>query len=368
MSSIEGFRPGWASAPGETILDILTERNLSVVGFAELIGYGGEEVNDLIEGRSTITITVARRLTELLGASVEFWMSRDFQYREKAGRLYGREEEWLRELPLGDMIKFGWLTPTPSPSEELAVCLRFFDVSSVEEWVDVYKSLQELVAFRTSPSFDNRPASVAAWLRQGEIEAEPMECKPWDSERFHKSFSEIRALTRQKDPNRFLPQLRKVCSESGVAVVIVRAPTGCRASGATRFVSPSKAVLQLSFRFLTDDHFWFTFFHEAGHLLLHGERNFFSAVLERDAGWILEGLDAPDTAEEEEANHFAAHTLVPPEWEPKLLAIQPETREVIKLAARLGVSPGIVVGQLQKRGVVGYDRLNLLKRRFAWED
>ena len=368
MTGSEGFQPDWTSAPGGTIVDILQERNIPEVGFASFLGLTAEDTNDLLRGRSTVTITVARQLTRVLGASVEFWMSRDFQYRQDARRLQEGEEGWLRQLPLGDMIKFGWLSPPPHPSEELAACLRFFAVSSVPEWRKNYGSLQEMAAFRSSPSFDSRHGAIAAWLRQGEIEAEEIECQPWHPERFQETLSHIRSLTRQKDPNLFIPTLQKGCSENGVAVVIVRSPSGCRASGATRFVSKNKAILQLSFRYLTDDHFWFTFFHEAGHLLLHGEKHFFSAILEGQRPWILEGPEVPLTEEEQEANRFAADTLIPGEFQPELLEIPTEGREVIRFARRVGVSPGITVGQLQHHGRIGYHQMNGLKRRFAWQD
>ena len=373
MKTSEGFQPDWASAPGDTIFDILRERDISEAGFASLMGLTTEDTNELLLGQSTVTITVARQLVRTLGSSVEFWMSRDYQYRQDAKRLHEGEEAWLRQLPLGDMIKFGWLSPPPHPSEELAACLRFFAASSVPEWGKKYGNLQEMATFMSTPTFDSRHGAVAAWLRQGEVEAEEIECKSWQAERFQKSLSRIRSLTRQKDPNRFIPTLQKACSENGVAVVIVRSPTGCRASGATRFISNDKAILQLSFRYLTDDHFWFTFFHEAGHLIRHGERHFFSAALEGHGHWIIEAPEAPSvevpvTEEEREANQFAADTLIPREFQPELLEIPVEGREVMRFSYRVGVSPGIIVGQLQHLGRVGYDQLNELKRRFVWQD
>jgi Zn-dependent peptidase ImmA (M78 family) len=111
----------------------------------------------------------------------------------------------------------------------------------------------------------------------------------------------------------------------------------------------------LSFRFLSDDQFWFSFFHEAGHLLLHG-----------DGGFFLEGDDTPSTTQEQEANDFAEGALVPPEFQEALLRLPLNGREVIRFAHRLGVSPGIVVGQLQHHGKFTYRQLNNLKRRFKW--
>src|SRR5205085_3628026 len=115
----------------------------------------------------------------------------------------------------------------------VAACLRFFDMPTVGAWREAYADLQRMVVFRTSDSLDSRPASVAAWLRRGEIEAEAIDCSSWNARRLQESLPYIRSLTREKDPKRFLPKLQKCCAESGVAVAIVRSPTGCRASGAT---------------------------------------------------------------------------------------------------------------------------------------
>jgi len=355
MTSTQGFRPNWVSSPGETIIDILRERGLSEAEFAKRLGRAEGNVKDLLEGRATITIAIAQKLERILGASMEFWMLRDLQYRQNSARLHQVNDEWSSQLPIGDMIKFGWLAPAPSPSDEMDACLRFFGVSNVRAWHKKYAHLERLTAFRTSPSFESRPAAVATWLRQGEIEAESINCKPWNAKRFRKSLLYIRSLTREKDPSKFIPELTKRCANSGVAVAIVRAPNGCRASGATRFLSPEKALLQLSFRYLTDDHFWFTFFHEAGHLLLHGEKGFF-----------LEGAGMPTTTEEDEANDFAARVLVPDKYQVELSHLRTDTRNVIRFARRIGVSPGIIVGQLQHLKRLRYNQLNSLKRRFKW--
>ena len=368
MTRNDRFCPNWTSAPGETIVDILHERGISPDRFAELMECSTDDVRDLLMGRSTITISMARRLSQVLGASLEFWMSRDFHFREDVKRIHGGGQEWLRELPLGDMISLGWLKPPPHPTEELSACLQYFKVSDISEWHSTYRGIYEMTVFRTSPSFDSRAASVAAWLRQGEIQADNIECASWDSRKFRESLPHLRKLTRQKDPARFIPQLQKACSESGVAVVMVRCPNGCRASGATRFISSDKAMLQLSFRHLTDDHFWFTFFHEAGHLLCHSETSFFPRVLGESSEWIVEGLEPSESDKEKEANQFAARTLVPQELERQLLTLRTETRSIIRFARTLGISPGLVVGQLQHRERIGFSQFNGLKRRFKWED
>lgn len=358
MGRTQHFSPGWVSKPGDTIVDALRERNLSLIEFAKKMGESAEAVDALLDGRAAITIGTARRLHEILGASVEFWISRDFKYREGSSKREGKEiKQWVDDLPVGDMIRFGWLTPPPHPSEELAACLRFFGVPDIESWQKTYATLTDNVAYRTSRSLDSRPASVAAWLRRAAIEATALNCGDWNPDRFRESLTKARALTRQKDPSRFIPRLQRICADSGVAVVVVRAPAGCRASGATQFLDDNKPLLVLSGRYLTDDQFWFTFFHEAGHLLLHGHRRL-----------ILEGLGSNAEIEEQQANAFADALIVPTEHRRSFSQLRANARQIIRFARNIGVSPGLLVGQLQHRGVLRPNQLNGMKRRFTWTD
>ena len=367
MTSADPFAPDWASAPGDTASDLLRERGLSTTDLADLLGLEHADTKDFLAGDAHLTVPLARELSRHLGASESFWRDRESQYRAELSRLRQAEHDWLNRLPLRDMHKCGWLAPASGHAEKLASCQRFFGISRLSEWHRKYSALLEMTAFRTSSAYHTESASVATWLRQGEIEGERIDCRPWNPERFELELANIRALTRQKDPGRFLPTLQAVCAGSGVAVVIVRTPAKCPASGATWFTSPDRAILQLSFRYLTDDHFWFSFFHEAGHLLLHSAQLTPSDPAENVKRWILENVDnADDKISEDEANEFASRALVPEAFEHLLGEVPLRSRDVMSLAREIGVSPGIVVGQLQHCGRLTNRQMNRLKRRFEW--
>lgn len=355
MANID-FQPNWASSPGDTILDILRERNLTEEEFASRIDYKIEDVKDLIQGRIAITLGTARQLEQVLGASVEFWMTRDYQYRQDIERFNVTEEQWVNEFPIEDMIRYEWLNSFSNLREKIIAFYKFFDVSSVREWNQLYSGVVQKIAFKKSQAHESRPASVAAWLRKGEIEAKKIQCQPWDPEGFKNSLNEIRILTHHKDPNKFIPELQRICAENGVAVVIVRTPRGCPTSGATKFISKGKALLLLSFRYLTDGHFWFAFFHEAAHLLLHSESLF------------LETENMPSTVEEEEANEFAENILIPVAYKSEFLRLRTNTNDVIRFAVKIGVAPGIVVGQLHHKKIIPFKYLTRLQRRYKWEE
>lgn len=345
------FQPDWISAPGETIADILEDRHISSSEFAASIECTVEQTKDLLLGRQPVTTAIAQKLERVFGISEAFWTGRESQYRADLLRI---GHKWLDKIPINDMIKFGWIKAGRSFGDRMAACFNFFEVPDVITWREKYYAITEKAAFRTSPSFESDLGAVAAWLKQGELESASIHCKPWDAEVFKKTLADIRTLTRERDPSIFIPELKKLCADCGVAVIVLRAPTRCRASGATRFLSPDKALLMLSFRFLSDDHFWFTFFHEAGHLLLHDKKTIF-----------LEGAETRIN-EEAEANNFATQTLVPNEFRTTMLNLPLNGREVIRFAKTVGISPGILVGQLQHYGRFTRRQLNNLKTRFAW--
>jgi HTH-type transcriptional regulator / antitoxin HigA len=361
MAKIIEFQPDWVSAPGDTVADVLEERNLSLSDFAKDIGHTREYAQDLLDGRATITASLARQLERVVGGTATFWMNRETQYRNGLAQIFRDDQDapdsgWLTEIPFTDMVKFGWIPRISSSADKVAECLRFFGVSSSQAWRERYGDAVKMAAFRTSTTYASESGAVAAWLRQGEIEGNSITCRRWNATRFEETLPEIRELTRKKDPNLFLSELTELCADCGVAVVIVRAPKGCRASGATRFLTPEKAVLQLSFRYLSDDHFWFTFFHEAGHLLLHSQETLF-----------LEGNEACSSKEEEEANAFANNILIPIEAQATLPTLGADAKKVMRFARDIGVSAGVVVGQLQHLGLIPRHYLNKLKTRFSWD-
>ncbi len=145
-----------------------------------------------------------------------------------------------------------------------------------------------------------------------------------------------------------------------VAVVFVPQLPKTRTSGATHWLNPDKALIQLSLRYKTNDHLWFAFFHESGHILLHGKRDFF-----------LEGNDVVSVEnrdKELEANKFAEDLLIPPAELKQFLASNQQLSKagIEQFAAKIGIAPGIVVGRLQHDGVLPPSHYNDLKQSFEW--
>jgi len=357
MKTVRAFEPKWATPPGATVFDLLNERKLAVGYLAHESRRDIHEVSRLLFGLAPLTEEWAQILSRVFGSSESFWLRREELYRSALKSQFGEApKNWLGQLPVRDMVRFGWIDPGESADDAIANAFAFLGVTTPTAFERKYERLLFASAYRKSNAFQTDAAAVAAWLRKGEIEAAAIDCAPWSPARLREALDDVRNLTRVANPNEFLPALQRRLADCGVAAVLARAPQGCRASGATRFISSEKALLQLSFRYLSDDQFWFTVFHEIGHLLLHASPEVF-----------LEGLEDRYSTPEKEADLFALQTLFSKVGEASLDELPPNKFSVARLAKRAGVAPGIVVGELQQRGRIPFKHFNYLKVRYAWE-
>jgi plasmid maintenance system antidote protein VapI len=353
------FEPDWALPPGETIKEIFSLKGLDWENASVLLGFEKSFTTGLLSGHSFIGDSEARALQKLLGVSYEFWLRREKNYRSdlKKNRQRSIEKEsWVANLPTSDLVKYGWIPKNRGIQNRAQDCLEFFGVYSLDEWYSKYQKQLMTAALKVSESYDYKSESIVTWLRIGSVLSDELACEKWDRNKLWACLPEARSLSRVKSPELFIPQLQELFSHCGVALVIAPTPVRCGASGATFFVSNEKAVILMSFRYLSDDHFWFTLFHEIGHLLLHGKNRLF-----------VEGKLNSDPKEEIEANKFSAQLLIPTKFRQDLKKLCfSNWKQIPRFAKRVGVSNGIVVGQLQYLEILRHNQLNKLKVRYNW--
>ena len=234
--------------------------------------------------------------------------------------------------------------------------LAFFGVGSVQVWHARYEQMN--VAYRHSPSFKSARASLAAWLRLGEIEAEQQECIDYNAAQFRRVLREIRGLT-QAPVASALHKAQQLCNEAGVALAPVKPFRGTALSGAAWWLNRRKAVIALSARHKMDDHLWFSLFHESAHILLHSKKGIFIDGTQRN------GEDADI---ETEADQWASDFLVPRSlWAQFVAAASYSESSIRQFAEEQGVAPGLVVGRLQHEKYLRLSQSNTLKVRLEWK-
>lgn len=355
------FEPDWALPPGDTIARLMSAKELAADELATELGLHSEELTDLLSGKIRITETTAKRLSQCLGSTPGFWIRRDQTYVREAARLLSDHNDdgvtWLRALPVAQMRSFGWISATARKEDLRSEVLAFFGSESLAQWKAEYTSSLDVVSFRTSSSFEASDHATLVWKRVGEIHGEKQELASFDERALSETLKSLKRLGFVKSPRDLVERIRARLNACGVAFTTARAPAGCRASGATWLLDSGNPIIHLSFRHLSDDHFWFTLYHEACHILLgHGQH------VAYDTDQTIGRVDH----EEREANEMASDLLVPRAiWE-NLLRKKPNADNIMVAARSARVAAGVVAGQLEKAGIVPHGRLSFLKKRFSW--
>lgn len=350
------YDPDYTVTPGEILEETLQTRNIKKIDLAQRCGLSAKTISQIISGTAPVSPETALCLQRVLGVSANIWNNLEANYRLFLARKHSRKElskyvAWSTKFPIKELTERGLIRRDDDPVGIVEQLMDFFNIGSVQAWEAKYGQLQ--VSFRHSPSFKSSRESVAAWLRIGELCAQKVECKPYNRMRFIQALQDIRTLTAER-PRVFEPRMRRMYAESGVALALIAELPGTHLSGATRWATKDKALIMLSLRHKTDDHFWFSFYHEAGHILFGRKKSIF-----------LDEINTWDDPDEDRANEFASNILIPREQYDAFLERNTFTpTSVQSFALQLGIAPGIIVGRLQHEKIISWQSLNGLKRRF----
>jgi addiction module HigA family antidote len=356
------YEPDYVSLPGETLAEVLEDRGLSQAEFARRTGLSKKTINEIVQGKTPITSESAIKFEMVLGIAAAFWLKREADYQANRARHQHDEHlahygTWLQQFPIKAMINAAYIAPLSETHLLVRAVLSFFRIAHPDQFEPAISSVMQ----RRVQRLTSDQGALSAWLQRGIELAEAIEYTPFAADQFKQALQEARDLTTQPfDVVR--QQLTALCQRAGVAVVILPELPHTRICGIARWLPNDKPLIQLSIRYQTNDQFWFTFFHEAAHILLHRRRNLF----------IDEELSVVETEtdEEREANDFARDLLIPPvAWQTLIEQINGQHISgaiVEQFAQAIGIAPGIVVGRLQHAQLLPASHLNKLKEKLRF--
>ncbi len=356
----DNYNPTYITKPGVTLEETLEKIHMSQAELARRISRPEKTVSEIINGISAITPDTAIQLERALGINASFWNNLEKNYQEHKARQGAKtklpqELELLSSYPYKEMANYGWIKQTQRKEEQIENLLFFFGVNSLQSVQNVMQ-----IKFRKYSSDNVCVEAIASWLRKGEIDAKQIETKPFDEKKLKANielYKKISTTTFQE----FSTYLTTSLAECGIALVFTPDLPKTYVCGASRWLSPSKALIQLSMRGRFADIMWFTLYHELGHLLLHSKKERFVDVKES----LKEGSDNDI---ETDANKFSADTLIPLKMLREFLAgtISITKESILSFAQLLNIHPGIVVGRLQHDGIINFSQFNELRVRYAW--
>lgn len=344
------------SCPGDTIQDTIDEIGMSQAELAERLGRSIPKINELIKGKASITKDTAVKLEYVLGIPASFWLNLERNYQDELleiGQLEFLEEcvSWIKAFPLAIMKKFEILPNTNEKPVLVESLLKFFRVASPKQWSEIY--VGESLAFKIELKHTAEPEAISVWLRLGELQSERISVNNFDKKSLRGRLADIQQLSFQH-PIDWMDKLQQICAECGIALVYTPCISKAPIYGATRWIKNNTLpLIQLTDRGKDYNAFWFTFYHELGHILYHGKKEIF-----------INGLDSisPDIEKEKLADDFASRMLLSDKERNELFSYFSFDKEVVlAFSYKFKKHPGIVVAQLQREGLVTYNNLRLIK-------
>lgn len=349
MATINQYFPQVVFHPGDTLEEKLQEMGMGPKEFAIRTGKPEKTIIAVIKGDSSITADMAIQFESVTKIPAHFWMNSqriydEFVAREKRNEMIALAIEWAKQFPLSEMTKKAWLPVSNTIEEKTMELLSFFSVSAPVGWENYYLKQELKVAFSISLAHTNEPHAISAWLRKGELQAAELPANIYSEKSFKELLPELKSLMANQ-PDDFLKQLQSICIKAGVKVVYTSCLPKAPINGSTRWLKDTP-LIQLSGRYKRNDNFWFAFFHEAGHILLHGKKDIF-----------LENIEYPDKInnKEIEADNFAVKWTLSEAEEKEIIAAKPlSVNTVRQFALKFNTHPAIIIGRLQHKKLIPY--------------
>lgn len=332
------------SPPGDTLAETLNALSMNQADLALRMNRPTKTINEIVNGKAAITPETAIQLERVVKIPASFWLNRETNYRRElaevaeAEKLFGLQE-WLNYFPLREMKDLGWIQFDQSVVSRMEAILTFLSISGTEGFDGVYEPKLQHTNFRTDNHGLANKYAIAAWLRKGELQAAEIKAKPYSIPVFKECLQKIKELAAIQ-PDDFFIRMSGLCGEAGVKVLHTPCLPGATLHGSTHW-EKNTPVIQLSNRYKRNDIFWFTFFHEAGHILRHGKKATF-----------IEGIDCADESKtkEMEADEVAMEYTLSREHEAEIRRHQPflSVSAINGLAAKYNTHPACIMGRLAR--------------------
>jgi addiction module HigA family antidote len=345
------YQPQTVSHPGETLREKLEELQISPKEFAVRCNKAETIISEVLNGKRSITPDLAIHFETVTKIPASFWLKRQNSYNEAKARnehqdLLTAATGWARSFPYTDMVKKGWLPAARKAQEKAAALFDFFAISSHQAWENFYLNGSLPASFRISLAHANAPHAISAWLRRGDVEAANLTAPRYDKKALKSALPALKAVM-ARQPADYQAQAQKILLATGVKLVFTPCVAKAPVNGVARWIEKnSTPLIQISNRYRRNDIFWFSLFHEIGHILLHGRKAVFLENVQ---------YEGADQQKEDQANAFAVSWTLTTAQQEQVLEALPLTDDGIRaLAQTFGTHPAIIVGRLRRLGVYGH--------------
>lgn len=356
------LRPARPVSPGRILRQELDARGWTQRDLAAILGRPEQMVSEIINGTKRITPETSLELAQAFGVSPEFWYNLETNYRLERAKCQDLDDTISRRsrlydaFPLQEMDRRGWLKLRESADALEAEVSRFFGFGMPA----LPEAVTMAARFRCSTARGPVAYAQLAWLCRAEQIARQQTVAIWKPEHVQSLLADLATLTARAEDVARVPQ---TLGNWGVRCVFLRYLSKTYLDGAA-FYMDGEPCVALTLRYDRIDSFWFTLLHEIAHLA-EGERGTRLDTLENshaDSDETRLAIAAADP-QEARANEMASQCLLAPNAYQNFVVSQQSRfskASIESFAASQHRHPGIVLGRLQRDGLVPYKNLRAL--------
>ncbi len=345
MSAKYTYQPDYAIHPGETLREKLEELQMSPKEFSVRTGKPIKTVSKILNSKSAITSEMAVQFEKVLNIPANFWIKKQANYnefiaKEKYKQDIEQAKEWAKLFPYAQMAKFGFVKPTRKIEEKTEELLDFFDVAKYTAWENIYLNQQTPVYFRISLKHNKNPYALSVLLQMGKLQAKKIQAPEFNKSKLKELLPELKMIMANK-PTNYLEIIQEKCLKAGVKVIYTPNLKQTVTNGVVRWID-NNPVIQMTDRHKRYDIFWFSFFHELGHIVLHGNKK--NIFLEETKSTIKKNI------QETEADDFSANILLKEKEYQQIIDELNSGKDIFetikKYALKFFTHPDIIIGRI----------------------
>ncbi len=269
------YNPNYAVHPGITLKELLDEKGMTAKEFAIRTAKPEKTISKIINGKSSITPEMAVIFEKVLDIPAKFWLDKQKNYNEYIARQKYKQSieqavNWAKNFPYNELAKLGYVKSTRKSNEKVEELFKFFNISSPNAWEAIYIKQQMPTYFRISLKHKKNPYAISTLLRIAELKAKQIDTQEYTPKNLKKILPELKQIMINQDDN-FLEQLQLKLSQAGVIITFLHNLKGTVLNGTVRWLKNNPQII-ITDRLKRYDIFWFSLFHEIGHILLHGNK------------------------------------------------------------------------------------------------
>lgn len=318
-----------SATPAEAILFRMEQSGLKQQDLVPLIG-SKSRVSEVLSGKRALTLDMVRRLHEGLGIPLKSLV------QENSGGIPARIE--INNFPVKEMFQRRFFPPTFGTDWHRAK-------DKAEEMLHSFfrgREKDPICALNRQTARDKTNIDICAlhaWRCRVLDQAVCLNLLPYDPETLNPAF--LKQLTALSG----LPQgpllVQQRLHSVGVAMVIEEHLPGTHLDGAALWHPHGFPVVALTLRHNRLDNFWFTLFHEIGHVVQHLSSSLAEGYLDTD-------IDSRSEKEvERQADQFALNAFISEDQWDRLSSLN-YADEIKAAAKKLAINPAIIAGRLRR--------------------